>query len=33
MGVSATFNVSDLTPYLGDEDDGDNLREKHNQEG
>jgi len=33
MGVSPTFNVGDLTPYLDDEEDGDDLRENHNQEG
>ena len=34
-GVSPTFNVGDLTPYLEDDDDGDldDLRENHNQEG
>jgi len=33
MGVSPTFNVGDLTPYLEDEDDGygDDLRANHNQ--
>jgi len=35
MGVSPTFNVGDLTPYLEDDDDGDgdDLRANHNQEG
>jgi len=35
MGVSPTFNVGDLTPYLKDDDygDGDDLRANHNQEG
>ena len=35
LGVSPTFNVGDLTPYLEDDDDGDSidLRENHNQEG
>ena len=33
MGVSPTFNVGDLTPYLVEEEDGDDLRENHNQEG
>jgi len=33
MGVSPTFNVGDLIPYLEDEDDEDDLRENHNQEG
>jgi len=33
MGMSPTFNIGDLTPYLKDEDDGDELRENHNQEG
>ena len=33
MGVSPTFNIGDLTPYLEDEDDGygDDLRANHNQ--
>jgi len=31
MGVSPTLNIGDLTPYLKDEDDGDNLRANHNQ--
>ena len=31
MGMSPTFNIGDLTPYLKDEDDGDNLRANHNQ--
>ena len=26
MGVSSTFNMGDLTPYLDDEDDSDDLR-------
>ena len=33
MGVSPTFNVGDLTPYLDDEEDGDDFRANHNQEG
>ena len=38
MGMSPTFNVGDLTPYLEDDDDdddgdGDDLRAHHNQEG
>ena len=33
MGVSSTFNVGDLTPYHKDEEDGDDLRENHIQEG
>jgi len=33
MGVSPTFNVGGLTPYLDDEEDGDYLRENHSQEG
>jgi len=35
MGVSPTFNVGDLTPYLKDSNDGDgdDLRGNHNQEG
>jgi len=35
MGVSPTFNVGDLTPYLehDDDGDGDDLRENHSQEG
>jgi len=33
MGVSPTFNIGDLTPYLEDEDDKDDLRANHNQEG
>ena len=33
MGVSSTFNVGDLTPYLEDEEDSDDLRENHIQEG
>ena len=33
MGVSHTFNVGDLIPYLDDEEDGDDLRANHNQEG
>jgi len=35
MGVSPTFNVGDLTPYLADDDngDGDDLRANDKQEG
>ena len=33
MGVSLTFNVCDLTPYLDDEENGDDLRVNHNQKG
>jgi len=33
MGVSSTFNVGDLTPYLEDKEDGDNLRANYIQEG
>ena len=33
MGVSTTFNVGDLTPYLDDDEDSDDLRANHNQEG
>ena len=33
MGVSSTFNMGDLTLYLEDEEDGDDLRENHIQEG
>ena len=33
MVVSPIFNIGDFTPYLEDEDDGDDLRENHNQEG
>ena len=33
MGVSPTFNVGDLTPYFRDEEEGDDLRVNHNQEG
>ena len=33
MCVSSRFNVSDLTPYLEDEEDGDDLRANHIQEG
>ena len=32
MGVSSTFNVGDLTPYLDDEEEGDDLRANHIQE-
>jgi len=31
MGGSPTFNIGDLTPYRKDEDNGDHLRENHNQ--
>ena len=33
MGISSTFNVGDLTPYLEDEEEGDELRANHIQEG
>jgi len=33
IGVSPTFNVGDLTPYLEDEENSDDLREHYNQEG
>ena len=33
MGVSPTFNMGDLTPYLEDDDGEDDLRENHIQEG
>jgi len=33
MGVSPTFNVDVATPYLKDEDHGDDLRANHSQEG
>jgi len=33
MGVSPTFNVGDLTPYLNDEEDGDDLKANQIQEG
>ena len=33
MGISSTFNVGDLTPYLEDEEQGDHLRANHIQEG
>ena len=33
MGVSSTFNVGDLTPYLKEEEEGDHLRANHIQEG
>jgi len=33
IGVSPTFNVGDLTHYSDDEDDGDDLRANHNQDG
>ena len=33
MGMCPTFNIGDLTPYIEDGDDGDDLRENHNQEG
>ena len=33
MGVSPTFNVGDFTPYLDDDEDGNDLRKIHNQEG
>jgi len=33
MGVSPTFNVRDLTPYLEDEEDGADLRANNIQEG
>jgi len=33
MGVSSTFNVGDFTPYLKDEEDDDDLRANHIQEG
>jgi len=33
MGISPTFSVGDLKPYLEDEDAKDDLRANHNQEG
>ena len=33
MNTSSTFNVGDLTPYLEDEEQGDDLRANHIQEG
>jgi len=33
MGVSPTVDVGNLTTYLDDEEDGDDLRATHNQEG
>jgi len=33
MGVSSTFNVGDLTPYLEDKEDGVDIWENHIQEG
>jgi len=33
MGASSTFNVGDLIPYLEDEEEGDDLRANHIQEG
>ena len=32
MNTSSTFNVGDLTPYLEDEEQGDDLRANHIQE-
>ena len=33
MSVSSIFNVGYLLPFLEDEEDGDDLRENHSQEG
>jgi len=33
IGESPAFNVGALTPYLDDEENGDNLRANHNEEG
>ena len=33
MGISSTINVGDLTPYLEDGEEGDDLRANHIQEG
>jgi len=33
MGISSTFNIGDLTPYLEDEEESDNLRANLIQEG
>ena len=33
MGISSTFNVGDLTPYLEDGEEGDDLRANQIQEG
>ena len=33
MVVSPTFNIGDLTPHLEEEDDADDMRATHKQEG
>ena len=33
MGMSPTFNMGDLTPYVEDEEEGYDLRANHIQEG